>query len=232
MDAERIPRRPDYGSGMAGGSLTEQREQDAWDAKWAPDLRTARLTIERIIDERSEVCAEILRLKKSVEEVIGWRDQALLEITANEAKIAELRQSVSLLDSEGRKMKHERDADRAAFESAIAQRDGDVAHEKERADRLLKHIQHAFKNIQEETLRTYLAAVLRAEGRPMDASVEKVAEIDCHDCRGNGFMKTGSGPDIMVKKCNAGEACPVPREQAARRFAALELSARPSGRFA
>lgn len=68
-----IPNRPNFGTGPGGGSATEERLQDAWDAKYAPDLETARRTIDVLLTERmgerdriaacvlaeNEACAEI-----------------------------------------------------------------------------------------------------------------------------------------------------------------------------
>lgn len=47
-----IPYRPDFGSSLAGGSAHETRLQDEWDAKYAPDLETARRTIDALLEER------------------------------------------------------------------------------------------------------------------------------------------------------------------------------------
>jgi len=49
-----IPDRPNFGTSLGGGSATEERLQDAWDAKYAPDLETARRTIDELLAERAE----------------------------------------------------------------------------------------------------------------------------------------------------------------------------------
>lgn len=48
-----IPDRPNFGTGLGGGSATEERLQDEWDAKYAPDLKTARRTIDELLEERA-----------------------------------------------------------------------------------------------------------------------------------------------------------------------------------
>jgi hypothetical protein len=57
-----IPDRPNFGNGPGGGSATEERMQDEWDAKYAPDLETARRTIDALLDERSDLQKDVVLL--------------------------------------------------------------------------------------------------------------------------------------------------------------------------